>query len=322
MDEPTNTTHLLKDFDYTTSVDTDVAILQTSVCVICLPISLFLIYGIVLYEHQGVDSQKRSIFNQLLSAAFTTLGSLGLTVTIPITIRCWTGPLGHVIGVTISIIRRFLLVLLSLLGLDILIYKNLCLLQPNWMLRLHDNFWVTFLSIWNGIFALVITNTDWYSSSAHPAIYLFISGKGDLHTATDMWKLFGGLQTMIIVLLISYMIIRLIKTPETEPQIEEGAQMFNNMVHNPALVSNLQILMVIGIFVVVAIPGTFLIKDGPNGFILGTLPGIVAAFPVVPMLFYAFNGNMRNFVVKEVLGFIPNDVHVQHIEANSQIRRF
>ena len=73
-----------------TSVDTNVAILQTVVCMVVLPIGTILIYGIVLYEHEGVDSQKRSIFNQLISAIFITLGSNGLIVTVSITIRCWT----------------------------------------------------------------------------------------------------------------------------------------------------------------------------------------------------------------------------------------
>ena len=41
---------LLNEFDYITSVDTNVAILQTTICIIALPIGFFLIYGIVLYH--------------------------------------------------------------------------------------------------------------------------------------------------------------------------------------------------------------------------------------------------------------------------------
>ena len=175
MGETTNSTPtMLEGFDYTTSVDTDIATLQTVVCIISMPLGMFLFYGIVLYEHVGVDSQKRSIFNQLISATFVTLASNGTIVTVSITIRCWTGPLGHVMGVTICIIRRFLLGLFSLLTLDILIYKNLCILRPNWILRLHDYFWVNFLLIWNVMFALVSTNADWYLSSSHPTTYLLV----------------------------------------------------------------------------------------------------------------------------------------------------
>ena len=303
---------LLNEFDYITSVDTNVAILQTTICIITLPIGFFLIYGIVLYEHEGVDSQKRSIFNQLISAIFITLGSNGLIVTVSITIRCWTGPLGHLMGLIVSIIRRFLLSFFSMLMLDIMIYKNLCMLQPNWILKLMDDFWVTFVLFWNCIFAGVSTNADWYTSLAHPAIYLFISGNGDLNTATEMWKLYSVMWAITLCLAIFYIIIRLIKIlnyqePHHHQQSQAEDQMFNNMVHNPALINNLQILVVIFIFCLVAYSGgTLVTQNGPNGFILGSLPGVLAVFPIVPILFYTFNQNLRKFVAREVLGITPN----------------
>ena len=306
------TSTLLNEFDYITSVDTDIAILQTTICIISLPISFFLIYGIVLYEHEGVDSQKGSIFNQLISAAFITLGSNGLIVTVSISIRCWTGPLGHLIGLTVSIIRRFLLSFFSMLILDILIYKNLCILQPNWILKLADDFWVTFVLFWNCIFAGVSTNADWYASLAQPAIYLFISGNGDLNTATEMWKLYSVMWAIILSLAIFYIIIRSIKNlyyREPQQQLPEG-RMLNNMAHNPALINSLQILFVIFIFVLVAYcSGKLVTQNGPNGFILGSLPGVLAVFPIVPILFYAFNQNLRKFVAREVLGITFNDFY-------------
>ena len=171
--------------DYVTSVDTNVAILQTIVCLVALPLGIFLIYGIVLYEHFGVDSQKRSIFNQLISATFTTLGLTGLTGVIPITIRCWTGPLGHVFGMIVAIVRRFAFTNVLVLVVEILIYKNLCIISPNFILRLSDDFWVTLILVWNCVFVLGLTNVSWISSSTHPRIYLFISGSGDLMLATE-----------------------------------------------------------------------------------------------------------------------------------------
>ena len=91
----------------TTSVDSNVAILQTVTCMVGLPIGIILMYGIVLYEHEGVDSQKRSVFNQLISAFFAALALIHLVSTIPITIRCWTGPLGHIFGKIVAVLRRF-----------------------------------------------------------------------------------------------------------------------------------------------------------------------------------------------------------------------
>ena len=173
------------DVDYITRVDINVAILQTVVCMVTLPIGIILVYGIVLYEHEGVDSQKRSIFNQLISAAFITLGFCGLTITIPLTIRCWTGPFGHILGIIVSLIRRFFFTFFLVLVMDILIYKNLTVIKPNCILQLSDDFWVTFLIVWNVIFAIGCSNISWYCSSAHLRIYLFISGCGDLKSATE-----------------------------------------------------------------------------------------------------------------------------------------
>ena len=83
----TNSTWPQFDVIFITSVDEQIAILQTVVCSVMLPISLTLIFGIVHYEHFGDDSQKRSFFNQAISAFFISLGLNGILVLVPITIR-------------------------------------------------------------------------------------------------------------------------------------------------------------------------------------------------------------------------------------------
>ena len=179
----TNSTWPDLEANYSTSVDTSVAILQTIVYLVTVPIGILLIYGIVLYEHEGVDSQKRSIFNQLISSTFIAVGSTVLIVNTTISIRCWTGPLGHVVGKIISVIRRFCFTLILTNTAEILMYKNLCLLKPHRILTLNDNFWMTFLLAWNGMFALASSNVDWYIGT-NPRTYLFISGTADLASAT------------------------------------------------------------------------------------------------------------------------------------------
>ena len=171
--------------EYSAPVDSNVAILQTIVCVCVVPIGILLIYGIVLYEHEGVDSQKRSIFNQLISAAFVALGSTVLICNTLITLRCWTGPLGHFLGKVVSVIRRFLFTFLLTNSTEIMIYKNLCIMKPNFILKLDDNFWTAFLLAWNCIFCFVSSNVDWYMSSSNPRIYVFISGNGNVDSATE-----------------------------------------------------------------------------------------------------------------------------------------
>ena len=134
--------------------------------------------------------------------------------------------------------------------------------------------------------------------------------------------MFLALWLIIVFLAFFYMIIRLIKNPSIEPQQPHQSHL-NNAIHNPALVNNLQILLVVFIFVLVAIPGMFMTNKGPDGFILGFLPGVVAALMVVPGLFYAFNANLRKFVVREAreaIGLKSNVI--QDIESIRRSERF
>ena len=136
--------------------------------------------------------------------------------------------------------------------------------------------------------------------------------------------MFLALWLIIVFLAFFYMIIRLIKNPSKEPQSQQPHQShLNNAIHNPALVNNLQILLVVFIFVLIAIPGMFMTNKGPDGFILGFLPGVVAAMMVVPGLFYAFNANLRKFAVKEAreaMGLKSNVI--QDIESIRRSERF
>ena len=134
--------------------------------------------------------------------------------------------------------------------------------------------------------------------------------------------MFLALWLIIVFLAFFYMIIRLIKNPSIEPQQPHQSHL-NNAIHNPALVNNLQILLVVFIFVLIAIPGMFMTNKGPDGFILGFLPGVVAALMVVPGLFYAFNANLRKFVVREAreaIGLKSNVI--QDIESVRRSERF
>ena len=168
---------------FITSVDEQIAILQTVVCSAMLPISLTLIYGIVHYEHFGVDSQKRSFFNQAISAFFVSVGLNEILVAVPITIRCWIGPLGHSIGIIVSIARRLFFSFASLVTIEILVYKNICILNPSYISRFRDDFWITFCIGWNVTFGILLNNGVWYLSDSYPIIYLFISGKDDMKTS-------------------------------------------------------------------------------------------------------------------------------------------
>ena len=296
--------------DFITVVDTNIAILQSLICVTILPLGLCLIYGIVLYEHFGVDAQKRSIFNQLISAIFVDMALNGLVVVLAMTLRSWTGPLGTIFAYLVSGLRRFFLTFYKLLGLEILIYKNLCILRPQFIMRLNDNFWASFLLVWNGLIAVGSSNAE-LAMIGYPQMFLFLSGADDLNNATKIQTLFLVLLGLNLILLVFYMIIRLIKNPGEEQQSQGNGQFFNNVVHNPALINNLQILLVAFVCIVVALPGTFIVKKTPNAFVLSIIPGVLNLFLFMPVLFYAFNEKLRKFVwreLKEWLGFDANVV--------------
>ena len=284
---------------FITSVDTQVAILQTVLCIVLIPISITLIFGIVNYEHYGVDSQKRSFFNQAISAWFISLGLNGIFVMVSITIRCWTGPFGHIGAIIVSIARRFFLIVAPLWAIEFLLYKNLSILCPNYILRLRDDFWALFCHGWNTIFGIVLTNTEWFLQETHPPIYLFISGEGEILMSHKQIFVFLMLWVLITLLAVSFMIIWLIKKPSSGPVQTDQGFGFNNVKHNPAIVNSLQISIVVVILLAVCYPSIFVKSKGPNAFVLKTIPMSIAAYLVVPICFYAFNKKLRKYVWRE-----------------------
>ena len=112
--------------------------------------------------------------------------------------------------------------------------------------------------------------------------------------------MFAILWIIVIILAGSFMIFRQIKNPTEEPQ--GSGLVLNNVVHNPALVNNLQIFLVIVVFIIVSYPSKFVAGHGPNSFIVGTLPGAVNTYFVVPISFYAFNKKLRKYVWRETFG--------------------
>ena len=166
---------------FITSVDKYFAVLQTLLCSVVLPISLTLIYGILHYEHFGVDSQKRSFFNQAVSAWFICVSSNQIFVFIPMTIRCWTGPFGHVGGIMLTIARRIFFVVILMWIVEFLLYKNISLLKPNSVIKCRDDFWARLCWGWNIVFGVLSTNTFWvYQEDYQPSFYLFMSGKDEI----------------------------------------------------------------------------------------------------------------------------------------------
>ena len=181
-----NTTNPTEIDDYFTTVSTNIAVLQLATYIVVLLIGIPLILGIIHYEHFGVDAQKRSIFNQLISAVFATCG---LCVSINgffLTLRCWIGPLGSNFATLITISRRFFLGCFTLIGLEMLLYKICCHIKPIFVMGLDDNVMTTFVLIWNILFSLLVSNSNWFlMKDGHPPIYNFISGEIMTHSSIE-----------------------------------------------------------------------------------------------------------------------------------------
>ena len=119
----------------------------------------------------------------------------------------------------------------------------------------------------------------------------------------------------------------MIKTQNRSTVPENGSAQqnlgFNNMIHNPALITYLQSMMIMGILAIVAIPGILVVNRGPSGFVSGNLPGLLAVL-VVSSLFYGFNKDLRKFVWRETkerfnIGQTPvQDIELGNINQNQR----
>ena len=293
---------------FITSVDYQIAVVQTVMCIVLLPISLTLIFGIVHYEHFGVDSQKRSFFNQAISALFISLGLNGIFVMVSMTIRCWTGPFGHFGGIIVSIARRSLLIVASFWVTEFLLYKNMSILFPHYITRLRDDFWAIFCCGWNILLGILFTNIEWIlNNQTHPPpIYLFMSGEDEMIQSPQQILSFLIVWVIITILALSLIIIQPIKN-KPSPEQQFG---FNNMKHNPAIVNSLQILSVIAILLLVIYPAIFIKGVGPNAFVLKNIPVCIAAYLIIPFCFYAFNNKLRKYVWREIKQFLGLDLQI------------
>ena len=292
---------------FITSVDENIAILQSVICTIIVPVSLLLIYGIVHYEHFGVDPQKRSFFNQAISAWFLSLGILELLVFVPITIRCWTGPFGHIGGMIVAIARRFLILFAALWTIEFLLYKNMSVVAPHYITRFHDDYWAKFCCGWNIIFGISLNVAKWIMEKSRPQIYLFISGEdGMTKSDTRVYPIFLMIWMIIAILVITFMITRMIYNPSLNPSPTHNGLVFNNWKHNPAMLSNLQIILMVFLILAVCSPSVFVKITSPDGFVLlKSMPMAFAAYLIIPVCFYAFNQRLRKYVwikAKEVCG--------------------
>ena len=89
-----------------------------------------------------------------------------------------------------------------------------------------------------------------------------------------------------------------------EEQDQEAAEQelaFNNLKHNPAIIGNLQISVIVMIFLAGSSSATLMINKSPDHFIVGSLIGALATYFVVPLLMYVFNKKLRKYWRQEIM---------------------
>ena len=283
--------------EYITSVSTEVSVILTIIGLTLFPLSYLLIFGIIKYESHGGDPQKRSVFNRLVSALLFSMGLNAFFVNVSRILRCWIGPMGHQSGIIFALIWRFLIGLSGFLMISILGFKNLGHFKPKLMKKgTNDDFWALTICIIDVLFAIICPMADWFTlpSDAFPIMYYFISGEADFVSAKTRQ---GALQTVGVIVLLLLIMDMILNFKVTKPNNEElPIQVFsNNLVHNPAIISNLQTI----VYMVVIIIGSALkICSKPKGldvFVMASTLASLCVYLVAPMLIYAFNSSLRKY---------------------------
>ena len=185
MESPTFETWPTFHLEFITNISIEVKILYTIFAVVVFPIGYLLICGIVRYEIEEGDPQKRSIFNQLHSALFSAMGIyfiIGSTISV---LRCWLGPLGSMVGLVFGFTRTFYLNLVVFMIISMLLIKIIGIIHPKLLDRLNDNFWAFLISLLNITFSLAVPIAVWftYPEAKYPPIYCFFSGECDMGKA-------------------------------------------------------------------------------------------------------------------------------------------
>ena len=172
---------------YITSISLEVKILFTIIAFTLFPIAYALIFGIIQFEVEEGDPQKRSIFNQLHSALFSAMEICAFIGSIGLFIRIWVGPLGFAFGFVFTLTRRFYLSFAALLVISMLVVKIIGIIWPKFLTRLNDNFWSILIILVNIIFGFVVQIADWYSypQGKYPIVFCFSSGECDMTTSKD-----------------------------------------------------------------------------------------------------------------------------------------
>ena len=129
------------------------------------------------YEKFGQDSLKRGLNNQLMAQVFYTLLISGIT-TRPL--RAWSsifGPIGQSAARWVMYGDGITMIVSLLFFCQVIIFKNLMLFNFSLSARLNEDFFATYLQIWNIGFALLAMASQAKVNGLPSKMYQFASGQ-------------------------------------------------------------------------------------------------------------------------------------------------
>ena len=152
--------------------------LQLAVCVEYFLVFLgtMLYSGVIHFEHYGGDPQKRTLINKMVGKQCLTFiieNSIMMTALI---FRLFWGPLGHYIGLFVTLSLSWCPMFRTLAMIEILFFKTVQILSFRWSNMLDEGFLNSFLSMFNCTLAIALLYCEYYLASSYPPKYHILSG--------------------------------------------------------------------------------------------------------------------------------------------------
>ena len=135
-----------------------------------------LYFGIIQYEMNGGDPQKRSLSNKLYSLLCFELMLQMLTQMTSILLRVVFGPLGHVFASIYMYLQAIIVFMPAFTVIQILLYKNLQIYKYRLSAGMHDEFWFIFAVAFDVTMAIVSVTFQSANFSGGTPMYELLQG--------------------------------------------------------------------------------------------------------------------------------------------------
>ena len=246
------------------------------------------------YEQFGGDPMKRGIENKLISSVcIAQILGMFSSATISL-VRALYGPVNIIVATTVWFILASLNHFASLTLMLMFSNKILNILAFNSVSHTEENFWFWFLQIINVSFSTILSFIFYFLSQSYFPLISTYAGLPITSEPSEVTFVLMGLGALIMF--VSYLIIiiyKTIQTPESQDQNQDESNLFNNLVHNPNILNNIQLFLICTAFLATGLIPIVINQgqppDTPDGIFLSWLPGRWVFGFINPMLFFYFN---------------------------------